>query len=189
MTRRTIAAFAVMAALAACAGSATSATTPTPVTPPANASLVLTSPVGADGGTLPAEYTCDGTGASPALSWTGAPAGTREYALLMTTLPGDGTIKWNWVLYSIPGSATGLAKNSSGVGLAGRGSDGPLLGYQPPCSQGPGLKLYTFTVYALSGAPQVPSRANDVTGDVLTSALSSLTLAKATLTLGYTRPR
>jgi hypothetical protein len=91
-----------------------------------------------------------------ALSWSNAPAGTREFALMMTTLPGLGTTKWNWVLYGIPATAAGLAKNSSGIGTLGVGSDGPQAAYQPPCSQGPGAKLYTYTQYALSASPTLP---------------------------------
>ncbi len=149
--------------------------------------FTLTSDAGVDGGTLPVEYTCDGAGASPALRWSNAPAGTKEFALLMTTLPGDGTTKWNWVLYGIPASAAGLPMNSSGVGTAGVGSDGPVPGYQPPCSQGPGAKIYTFTVYALSASPVLPP-AQQVTGDVLTRAISLLTLGTASLSLSYARP-
>jgi formylglycine-generating enzyme required for sulfatase activity/phosphatidylethanolamine-binding protein (PEBP) family uncharacterized protein len=152
-------------------------------------SFALTSDAGADGGTLLADYTCDGTGSSPALSWSNAPAGTQEFALLMTTLPGDGTTKWNLVLYGIPGTTTGLIKNSSGVGIAGVGSDGPTMAYQPPCSQGPGAKRYTFTLYALSASPQLPDAANEVTGAVLTQAISSITLGSASITLSYTRPK
>jgi phosphatidylethanolamine-binding protein (PEBP) family uncharacterized protein len=149
--------------------------------------FTLTSDAGTDGGTLPAEYTCDGTGASPALAWANPPAGTKEFALLVTTLPGDGTTKWNWVLYGIPGSATGLDKNTSGVGTAGVGSDGPTTAYQAPCSQGPGLKLYTFTLYALSASPVLPAEASQVSGSVLASAISSITLGSASLTLNYAR--
>lgn len=166
----------------------TSVTTPTTPTTPASA-MTLTSSVAADGGTLPADYTCDGTNASPPLAWTGAPAGTQEFALLMTTLPGDGTTKWNWVMYRIPASTSSLARNTSGIGTFGVGSDGPSAAYQPPCSQGPGLKLYTFTIYALSAAPTLTVPASQVTGAVLTSAIANITLGKAALTLGYTRPR
>ncbi|MEI6205578.1 MAG: SUMF1/EgtB/PvdO family nonheme iron enzyme [Desulfuromonadales bacterium] len=151
-------------------------------------SFSLTSDAGVDGGTLPADYTCDGTGSSPQLSWSHAPSGTQQFALLMTTLPGDGTTKWNWVLYSIPGTTTSLAKNSSGVGIPGVGSDGPAMAYQPPCSKGPGSKLYTFTLYALSVSPTLPSSVNQVTGAVLTSAISSITLGSASLNLSYSRP-
>jgi phosphatidylethanolamine-binding protein (PEBP) family uncharacterized protein len=149
--------------------------------------FTLTSDVGTDGGALPAEYTCDGTGVSPTLSWSNPPAGTKEYALLMTTLPGDGTTKWNWVLYGIPGNTTSLTKGVSGVGIPGVGSDGPTLAYQAPCSQGPGAKFYTFTLYALSASPQLPRASNQVTGEVLSEAISSITLGSASLRLNYTR--
>ena len=63
------------------------------VTPPSPGSFSVTSSAGSNGGNLPAEYTCDGSGATVPLAWSGAPTGTTEYAVLMTTLPGDGTTK------------------------------------------------------------------------------------------------
>jgi phosphatidylethanolamine-binding protein (PEBP) family uncharacterized protein len=178
------------ATVAACGGSGSSPAAPFE-TPPSQAggTFTLTSSAASDGGTLPAEYTCDGAGSSLALSWLNPPSGTREFALMMTTLPGDGTTKWNWVLYAIPASAAGLAKNSSGVGTAGVGSDGPQAAYQPPCSQGPGAKLYTFTLYALSASPSLPVSASQVSGAVLTGAIANITLASASLKLSYTRPQ
>jgi phosphatidylethanolamine-binding protein (PEBP) family uncharacterized protein len=134
---------------------------------------------------LPAEYTCDGSGSTVALSWGNAPTGTREYALLMSVLSGDGTIKYNWVLYNLPLTSSGLAKNSLGIGTLGVGSDGPQAAYQPPCSQGPGLKTYTFTLYALSGTPAVA--ASQVGGTTLAAAIAPLTLATASVSMGYSR--
>ena len=141
-----------------------------------------------NGGTLPATYTCDGTASTLALQWANAPVGTKEFALLMTTLPGDGTTKWNWVLYGIPPTTASLAKDSSGVGTLGVGSDGPALAYNPPCSQGPGAKVYTYTLYALSAAPTVSETASQVTGQALTIAIASLTLASASFNVTSTRP-
>jgi hypothetical protein len=105
----------------------------------------------------------------------------------MTTLPGDGSTKWNWVLQGIPGSTTALKKDSFGVGVPGLGSDGPIVGYQPPCSQGPGAKRYTFTIYALSGSPSFSVPAAQVTGAVLADAVAPLTLGSASLNLSYAR--
>lgn len=147
----------------------------------------LTSPAFVDGGTLPAEFTCDGVGHSPALAWSGAPAGTQGFALLMTTLAKDGQ-KWNWVLYNLPASTTSVAVGQTNVGSFGLTSDGPNLAYYPPCSQGPGAKTYTFTVFALSGAPTLPAQAKSVTGAVLTEAMKPLTLGSASLSVSYTRP-
>ena len=149
--------------------------------------FTLTSTAFQDNGTLPVSYTCDGAGHSPPLAWSGAPKGTLGYALLMTTLAITGT-KWNWVLYDIPSTVSSLAASETGVGTCGITSDGPDLAYAPPCSSGPGLKTYAFTLYALSGSPSLPSPADAVTGPVLTAAIASLSLASAEITAGYTRP-
>ena len=151
--------------------------------------FTLTSPVFVAGGTLPGQYTCDGTGgmlsASPPLAWTGAPAGTVEYALTISTIALDGT-KWNWVLYNIPASVTSLAEGTT-VGTAGVSTDGPDLRYYPPCSSGPGVKSYTFTLYALSGTPTFSVPASQVTGEILTSAISPLILGSSQVNVSYTR--
>ncbi len=147
----------------------------------------LISDAGIDGGTIPVEYTCDGSGSTPALSWSGAPAGTKEFALMMTTIPVDGQTRWNWVLYGIPGSVTSLAKDSSGIGTLGTGSHGTIRTYDPPCPQGPGEKVYTFTLYALSDSPNLPENPAQVTGPVLSDSISSLTLGKVSLNLNYGR--
>jgi phosphatidylethanolamine-binding protein (PEBP) family uncharacterized protein len=186
---RHLATLSLVAALGACGGGGSSgsgAATP-PVTTVPGAGFALTSVVGANGGTLPADYTCDGTGSTIALAWSNPPAGTQEFALLMTTLPGDGSTKWNWVLYGIPATTTGLARDSYGVGTLGVGSDGPMAAYQPPCSQGAGTKVYTYTIHALSASPRLPAAGNQVTGAVLTEAISSITLGTASLSLGYAR--
>lgn len=133
------------------------------------------------------EFTCDGRGSSPALTWTNAPANTQSFAVVMTTLPADGSTKYNWVLYDIPGTRTGLPRNAFGVGTTGSGSDGPFVGYQAPCSQGTGSKVYIWTLYALTARPAVSSVSGTVDGATLVQALSSLTLAKATLNLTHSR--
>lgn len=179
----------------ACAATATNsagtsaASTSVSATPIATAAgFTLTSAVGNSGSAMPADYTCDGTGSSPQLSWSAPPSGTKEFALLMTTLPGDGTTKWNWVLYGIPAATRSLSKDSFGIGTAGVGSDGPFAGYQPPCSQGPGSKTYTFTLYALSASPDLSAAASSITGSMIANAIANTTLATASVDLTYARP-
>ena len=160
-----------------------------PAIPAASSSggtLTLSSSAFVEGGALPVEYTCDGARNSPPLSWSAIPTGTAELALMMTTLAPDG-LKWNWVLYGIPSSTTSLEKNSTGIGTLGRTSDGPLLAYSPPCSQGPGAKTYTFTLYSLSAPPVLGVPASQVTGAVLTAAIADRTLASSQLNVSYTR--
>lgn len=139
ITATCLAASLISIALVACGGggsSGASAVAATAVVTPSTG-FTLTSSVGAAGGLLPSDYTCDGTSSSPPLAWANAPVGTKEFALLMTTVPTAGTIKYSWVLSGIPATATSLARNTS-VGTAGVGSDGPTAAYQAPCSQGPG---------------------------------------------------
>ncbi|MEY3660674.1 MAG: hypothetical protein RLZZ169_1500, partial [Pseudomonadota bacterium] len=104
-------------------GSGTPAEPVTAAPQGAASGFTLSSSLGSDGGVLPRDYTCDGTGSSPELSWSNVPAGTREFALLMTTLPRDGALKWNWVLYNLDGGLRSLKKDAFGVGTLGVGSD------------------------------------------------------------------
>ena len=60
--------------------------------------------------------------------------------------------------------------------------------YDPPCSQGPGPKTYTFTLYALSGSPSLTADPAQVTGPALTGAIAPVTLGTASLNLSYSRP-
>lgn len=149
--------------------------------------MTLTSDAGIDGGTLPVEYTCDGEGATVPLAWSNVPAGTREFALLMTTRPPDGSTRWNWILYGIPGTATGLAKNGSAAGVLGTGDHGTTRSYDPPCPKGPGAKTYTFTLYALSASPKLPGDPDLVTGPVLAEAIAPVTLGSGALNLNFGR--
>ncbi len=158
-----------------------------PIAAGAEVDFTLESDSFAPGASLPADFTCDGAGSSPALAWSGAPAGTREFAVLMSTQPGDGTTKWNWVLFGIPAAITSLPRDTFGIGLAGIGSDGPAAAYQPPCSEGPGAKVYTLTVYALSDAPLLPFPATEITGSVLEAALRPIILAQASLRASFSR--
>ena len=180
------------AATAADAAVATDAGAPADASPAdvpgdlVTAPFALTSVAFTNGGTLPVVYTCDGAGHSPPLAWTGVPQGTTEFAVTMTTLARDG-LKWNWVLFHVPGSVRSLAEQSAGVGTNGITSDGPALAYSPPCSQGPGPMMYTFTVYALSASPTLPAQARQVTGAVLEGAIAAITLGRASATVTYTR--
>lgn len=143
--------------------------------------------MGTEGGVLPGDYTCDGMGSTIPLSWANAPTGTKEFAVLMTTLPGDGTTKWNWVLYGLPLTTTSLLHDSFLVGTLGVGSDDPGAIYNPPCSQGPGAKVYAYSVYAVSAPPVFSVPPARVTGQMVTDTIAGLTLAKASLNLSVTR--
>ena len=177
-SKNTLAAAALYSYSSSTTSKCTSASTST--------TLTVSSTIGVTGSAMSSDYVCTlygGKAYSPDLSWSGCPSTTKELALIMTTIANDGT-KYNWLLYSIPTYYSSLATNTSGIGTAGLGSDGPTYGYQAPCSSGLGTKEYIFTMYALSATPTL---SGVVTGAVLTSAISSTTLAKGSITLTYTR--
>ena len=177
---------AVTATNAAGASVASGAVSVTPSAP--TTAFALSSGTVTNGGVLSTAYTCDGASKSPPLSWTLPPSGTAGYAMLMTTIPGPGTVKYNWLLYNIPASVTDVAENTNGGATVGFADDGGGLNYAPPCSQGPGLKQYVFTLYALSAAPNLAGlSANQVTGAALTAALAAVTKTTAVMTLNVTR--
>lgn len=148
--------------------------------------FMLRSPEVVEGGTLPKDYTGDGSSSTLPLEWSRAPSGTRSFALIMHHIAPDG-IKWYWVLYNIPPDVSRLPKNVQGVGTLGNNSINRVVGYAPPHSKGPGPKTYTLTLYALSGPPRINVPAAEVSRDVLLAAMKGLVLASAELNVVYTR--
>ena len=150
--------------------------------------FVLRSPVITPGGAIPREYTGDGAGVSPALEWSGAPAGTKFYALVMHHVPREGeAARWYWVVWNIPADVKSLAKGTKGVGVTGTNCVNRDLAYAPPHSKGPGAKKYTLTLYALSAAPDLKLPASQVSRDVLLAAIRDRTLASTELNFTHDR--
>ena len=101
-------------------------------------------------------FGCTGENVSPALEWKNPPAGTKSYAV--TSYDPDaptGSGWWHWVVYNIPGDASGLPGGAgSGTGLPAGAEQGRTdfgsAGYGGPCPpQGDKPHHYIFTVYAL----------------------------------------
>ncbi|NWJ47005.1 MAG: YbhB/YbcL family Raf kinase inhibitor-like protein [Chloroflexi bacterium] len=162
-------------------------TTPSAATPQLTSSFVLQSSEVVEGGLLPKDYTCDGTSATLPLSWSGAPAGTQEFALIMHHVAGPDDIHWYWVLYNIPLTVTSLPRNVTGIGTLGNNSVNGKTEYTPPCSKGSGPKVYTYTIYALSSPPRLSVPPAQVNRDTLLVAIKDITLASATLNASYSR--
>ena len=150
--------------------------------------FALTSPAVSSNGELPARYTCDGAGTSPPIAWTAPPSGTKGYAVVMDHVPPGGGHHWYWLMWGIPAKTRALPATVSKTGYLGGNSVNQKIGYAPPCSQGPGTKTYTVTLYALSGTPNLPKKSSAaVTRDSLLAAISGITLSKAVLNVTYTR--
>jgi Raf kinase inhibitor-like YbhB/YbcL family protein len=114
----------------------------------------LTSEAFASGASIPKEYSCDGRGTSPALAWSGAPATTRAFALIVDDPDAPGGTFVHWVVYDLPATATGLPAaippnvaldNGAQQGVGGSRKEG----YTGPCPPAGKDHHYSFRLYAL----------------------------------------
>lgn len=104
------------------------------------------------------EYSCTDGGLSPHIRWTGAPNGTRSFALVATDWDAPSpNVKLlavtHWVLYNIPSRLSEIPHNASSDELEKTGiSVGLNIGgeeaYTAPCPPF-GTHQYFFRVYAL----------------------------------------
>ena len=150
--------------------------------------LVAYSSAFVNNGMYPKLYTCDSTGIAPPIAWRDAPAGTNAYAITMHTITPTPPNHVYMVVYNLPASVLSVPENNTTVGTYGANTFANPLRYEPPCSQGPGVKYYYITVYALSQQPTLTVPQNQVTMDVLKTAMSGITLDTSMITVGYARP-
>jgi phosphatidylethanolamine-binding protein (PEBP) family uncharacterized protein len=150
-------------------------------------SFKLRSSAVADGGALPVEFTGDGSSSTLPLEWTGAPAGTKSFAVIMHHIDPEGIAKWYWTLYNIPADVRSLPKNVQGIGTLGNNGVNRRIGYAPPHSKGPGAKTYVLTAYALSAPLEISATPSDVSREVLLAAMKDRILDIAELKVVYDR--
>ncbi|MEW6768926.1 MAG: YbhB/YbcL family Raf kinase inhibitor-like protein [Pseudomonadota bacterium] len=129
-------------------------------------------------------FGCAGGNKSPHLKWSGAPAGTKSFAV--TCYDPDaptGSGFWHWVAIGIPASVTELALGAGSAG--GKMPDGSLQtrtdfgapGYGGPCPpEGDHPHRYFFTVHAVGGEIKATP---DTSAAVVGFQLHFNTLAKA----------
>ena len=132
-------------------------------------------------------FGCAGGNQSPHLAWSGAPAGTKSFAV--TCYDPDaptGSGFWHWLVVNIPPNVTELALGAGSKG--GKLPEGALhtrtdfgaSGYGGPCSpEGDHPHRYLFTVFAV-GADSLPVKA-DTSAAVVGFNLHFNTLAKAAI--------
>ena len=156
--------------------------------------LTVTSTAFASGGEIPALYTCEGKDISPPIAWSGAPAGTRSFALIVDDPdapdPTAPKMTWvHWVLYNIAPTANGLPEAvRSGAAPAGAReglNDWSRTGYGGPCPP-IGRHRYYHKLYALDVVlPDLgkPSKA------ALEKAMQGHILAQGTLIGTYQKRR
>ena len=139
-------------------------------------------------------FGCAGGNVSPHLAWSGAPAGTKSFAL--TCFDPDaptGSGFWHWLVVNIPAGATELALGAGAAdgGLLPAGAlqtrtDFGVPGYGGPCPpQGDHPHRYLFTLFAVK-EDSLPVNA-DTMPAVVGFMLNFNTLAKASLMGLYKR--
>jgi len=115
--------------------------------------IKITSSAFADGGLIPAKYTCDGADVSPPLQWDAVPEGTKSIALICDD-PDAPMGTWvHWVIFGLPAETKELAENippdrTLPSGAKQGTSDFGRIGYGGPCPPS-GTHRYFFKIYAL----------------------------------------
>jgi Raf kinase inhibitor-like YbhB/YbcL family protein len=144
----------------------------------------LSSTASAEGGKIPARFTCDGEDVSPDLTWEGAPPETGALALIVDDPDARGW--FHWVVFDMTGTSSGgLAEGvSTSPDAPPQGTnDFRRVGWGGPCPPS-GEHRYVFRLLALdepTGLAGAPGAA-----DVLSAAQGHV-VGEATLTARYRR--
>jgi Raf kinase inhibitor-like YbhB/YbcL family protein len=155
--------------------------------------MTLTSPSFEEAGEIPRRHTCQGEDVSPALEWTGIPAGAKTLALVVDDPdapdPAAPKMTWvHWVVFDIPATASGLPEGA-GAGLpaparAGN-NDWGRTAWGGPCPP-VGRHRYFFKLYALDAS--LPPDGVSTKAE-LERAMQGHLLASAQLTGTYQKRR
>ena len=141
-------------------------------------------------------FGCSGENKSPALQWSGAPAGTKSFAVTMYDPDAPtGAGWWHWSVINIPADVTELKPDAGAVGGANlpKGAshvriDYGVAGWGGTCPP-PGDKphRYVFTVFALkTDKLEIPA---DATASLAGFMMNANALGKASFTAMYGRAK
>ena len=165
------------------------------------AGFKLSSPEIKAGGTIPKRFEfngfgCSGENKSPALKWSGAPKGTKSFAVTVYDPDAPtGSGWWHWMVINIPADVhelpadagevnsmtlpKGAVQNRIDYGFAGWGGTCPPKGDKP--------HRYIFTVFALKADKlDVPA---DATAALTGYMIRGNSLGKASFTAKYGRKK
>ena len=172
---------------------------PAPVAPPAGPGFTLTIGAWPDGDDIPLKYTqAVPMPVSPALAWSHVPAGTRSFVLHFhdpdVSIDKTSNDQVHWLVWGIPGTATGLAENvPQGAQLPDGSRQTSASGriYRGPGARAAGPRHhYTFEIYALDSTIDVPHGANEQeTRTAVFAAMQGHILGKAVYAGLFKRPQ
>jgi len=153
-------------------------------------------------------FGCTGQNVSPALEWSGIPAGTKSLALQVHDPDAPtGSGFWHWAIYNMPPDTKGLKQgagnalsllpqgaiggNTDFMDTGAIGNNGNYGGPCPPAGDAP--HHYVFTLYALAVPDVVAAAGIPKTGTaalfsfVLNKGIGKGLLAKASFTATFGR--
>ena len=140
------------------------------------------------GAALPEVHTCKGAMASPKVSWSGIPPGTKSLVLILEDPDAPTGVFTHWLVYNIPPRSGELAQGQSNAKVLsneaqqGESSTGQR-GYYPPCPPPGSTHRYVFHLYALDWYLSLPTADRASIND----ALNGHTLAKTEFITTFTR--
>jgi Raf kinase inhibitor-like YbhB/YbcL family protein len=137
-------------------------------------------------------FGCTGDNVSPALTWAGAPAGTRSFALTVYDPDAPtGSGWWHWVVFDLPAATTSLARGTGRTAALPVGArqarndfgNGDFGGACPPPGDKP--HRYIFTIYALK--VEKLNVAPDASAAQVGYTINANQIGKASITARYGR--
>ena len=151
----------------------------------ASAAMSLTSTDVRSGAVIPTAHIyprCGGENISPALSWSGAPKGTKSFVLTMIDLDVKPDEWSHWVVVGLPAAVNSIPRGAASLpggakAIVSNFGDAAYAGPCPP--KGTGVHHYQFTIWALPAAEI--SLADDAKATTLTALLSRQALDQASL--------
>jgi Raf kinase inhibitor-like YbhB/YbcL family protein len=148
--------------------------------------LAVLSPDFKNGGVIPRQFTCDGAGTRPSLSWNGVPGKAAEVAILVGDPDAPGGTFVHWTVWGLPPTPRGSATSTSLPAGAVQGANSSRGGgWTPPCPpKGDRPHHYVFGVYALR--KRIPFGAGADPAKVV-PAVRAVAIASGSLTASYGR--
>ena len=141
------------------------------------------------GGFIPKRFTCEAADISPALTWTGPPAGTESFAIIEDDPDAPSGTFVHWLVYDLPAAyrqlTEGLSRNEQMPGGGRQGTnDFSRTGYSGPCPPPGRPHRYFIRLYALDAKLNLRPAA---TRRELEAAMQGHILAQAELMGRYQR--
>lgn len=148
--------------------------------------MEITSSAFTNGGSMGPQYTCNGKNISPPLQWSGFPAKTKSFVLIVEDPDAPQGVVDHWIVFNIPAAVSSLGENIKDYpkgALGGKNFKGDI-GYMGPCPPDKEHR-YFFTIYALDSELKLKAGARKV--EVL-EAMQKHILEAAALIGRYDQP-